>query len=59
MPCTPEVFARYDALVVSTAHDVFKDRELYRDVALVVDTRNVIAPLVRGGEGGPRRVVKA
>ena len=59
VPCTPEVFARYDVLVVSTAHDVFKDRALYRDVALVVDARNVIAPLARGGEGGPRRVVKA
>jgi UDP-N-acetyl-D-glucosamine dehydrogenase len=59
VPCTPEVFARYDAVVVSTAHDVFKDRELYRDVALVVDARNVVAPLVKRGEGGPRRLVKA
>ncbi len=59
VPCTPEVFARYDVVVVSTAHDVFKDRELYRDVGLVVDARNVVAPLARRGEGGPRRVVKA
>jgi UDP-N-acetyl-D-glucosamine dehydrogenase len=59
VPCTPEVFARYDAVVVSTAHDVFRDRELYRDVGLVVDARNVVAPLVRRGEGGPRRLVKA
>jgi UDP-N-acetyl-D-glucosamine dehydrogenase len=57
--CAPEVFARYDAIVVSTAHDVFKNRALYRDVQLVVDARNAIAPLVRGGEGGPRRLVKA
>jgi UDP-N-acetyl-D-glucosamine dehydrogenase len=59
VPCTPEVFARYDAVVVSTAHDVFRDRELYRDVALVVDARNVVAPMVKRGEGGPRRLVKA
>jgi len=43
----------------STAHDAFRDRELYRDVQLVVDARNVVAPLVRRGEGGPRRLVKA
>jgi UDP-N-acetyl-D-glucosamine dehydrogenase len=59
VPCTPETFARYDAVVVSTAHDVFKDRELYRGVGLVVDTRNVVAPLLRRAEGGPRRIVKA
>ena len=59
VPCAPEVFARYDAVVVSTAHDAFKDAALYRDVALVVDARNVIAPLARRGEGGPRRLVKA
>jgi UDP-N-acetyl-D-glucosamine dehydrogenase len=59
VPCTPEVFATYDALVVATAHDRFKDRALYRDVELVVDTRNLIAPLGGRGAGGPRRVVKA
>ncbi len=59
VPCAPEVFARYDAVLVSTAHDVFRDRELYRDVALVVDTRNLVAPLFRRGGGGPRRLVKA
>jgi UDP-N-acetyl-D-glucosamine dehydrogenase len=59
VPCAAEVFARYDAVVVSTAHDVFKDRELYRGVSLVVDTRNVVAPLVKRAEGGPRRIVKA
>jgi UDP-N-acetyl-D-glucosamine dehydrogenase len=59
VPCQPEIFARYDAVLVATAHDAFKDRELYRDVKLVVDTRNVVAPLgVRGG-AGPRRLVKA
>jgi UDP-N-acetyl-D-glucosamine dehydrogenase len=59
VPCSAEHFARYDALVVATAHDAFKDRELYRDVKLVVDTRNVVAPLVVHGGAGPRRVVKA
>ena len=31
--------------VVSTAHDCFKDPALYADVPLVVDTRNMLAPL--------------
>jgi UDP-N-acetyl-D-glucosamine dehydrogenase len=53
--CEAETFARYDAVVVSTAHDVFKDRALYAGVRLVVDTRNVVAPLFAGG-GGPRIV---
>jgi len=59
VPCTAECFARYDAVLVSTAHDAFRNRELYRDVSLVVDARNVIAPLVARGGGGPRRLVKA
>ncbi len=45
VPCTAEEFARHDALVVSTAHKVFRDPELYRGAALVVDTRNLVAPL--------------
>jgi UDP-N-acetyl-D-glucosamine dehydrogenase len=59
VPCTAEVFARYDALVLATAHDAFRDRELYRGVGLLVDTRNVVAPLFARGGGGPRRLVKA
>ncbi len=58
VPVTPEAFARHDAVVVSTAHDQFKDAALYRDVPLVVDTRNVLAALFHGGAKGPR-VVKA
>src|SRR3954454_21795469 len=54
VPCKPEVFAGYDAVVVATAHDAFKDPALYRDVGLVVDTRNLVAPLFNGGAGGPR-----
>ena len=56
VPCKPEVFAAYDAVVVATAHDAFKDGSLYRDVGLVVDTRNMVA-LLPGS--GPRRLVKA
>jgi UDP-N-acetyl-D-glucosamine dehydrogenase len=59
VPCAPEVFARYDAVVVATAHDAFKDRSLYRDVALVIDTRNMIASLLAKEGTGPRRLVKA
>ena len=57
VPCTAEAFAGYDALVVATAHDQFRDPSLYRNVKLVVDTRNLLAPLFPQG-GGPR-VVKA
>ncbi len=59
VPCKPEVFAGYDAIVVATAHDAFKDRSLYRDVGLVIDTRNMVAPLLAGEGAGPRRLVKA
>ena len=55
VPCTAEAFAGYDALVVSTAHNEFKNPTLYGGVGLVVDTRNIVRPSV----GGPRRVVKA
>lgn len=44
VPCTPQSFAEYDAVVVSTAHSAFKEQELYRDAAIVVDTRNIVAP---------------
>ena len=47
----------YDAVVVSTAHDLFKDPALFAGVPLVVDTRNLLPSLFPGG-GGPR-VVKA
>jgi UDP-N-acetyl-D-glucosamine dehydrogenase len=57
VPCNAETFGTYDAVVVSTAHDVFKDPELYRKAPLVIDTRNAVAPLVSGRERP--RVVKA
>ncbi|MBL0276948.1 MAG: nucleotide sugar dehydrogenase [Anaeromyxobacter sp.] len=53
-----EVFRGYDAVVISTAHDLFKRPELFEGVGLVVDTRNLVAPLFPSG-GGPRRLVKA
>jgi UDP-N-acetyl-D-glucosamine dehydrogenase len=59
VPCTPEAFARFDALVVATAHDEFKNPELYRNVRLVVDSRNMIAPLVKELRDGKTRLVKA
>jgi UDP-N-acetyl-D-glucosamine dehydrogenase len=58
VPCTADQFARYDAVVVSTAHDVFKDRDLYRRAKLVIDTRNIVAPLF-GEERIPFPLVKA
>jgi UDP-N-acetyl-D-glucosamine dehydrogenase len=56
VPCSAESFSRYDAVVVSTAHDVFRRADLYRDVGLIVDTRNLVEGLFP--EGGPR-IVKA
>ena len=42
----------------STAHDQFKDPALYRDAPLVIDARNLLAPLSFSGAKRPR-VVKA
>ena len=48
------------ALVVATAHSDFKRAELFRSTKLVVDTRNLMAPLGFGAPGtaGPE-VVRA
>jgi UDP-N-acetyl-D-glucosamine dehydrogenase len=56
VPCTAEVFGRYDVLVVSTAHELFKKAELFERAKLVVDTRNLVGPLFPKGSGP--RVVK-
>jgi UDP-N-acetyl-D-glucosamine dehydrogenase len=53
VPCTAEEFARYDAVLVSTPHTQFKDRSLYADVKVVIDTRNIVP------NGAARRVVRA
>ncbi len=58
VPCTAQSFSGYDAIVVSTAHDFFKDPALYARAKLVVDTRNAVAPILSGRAPGAR-VVKA
>jgi UDP-N-acetyl-D-glucosamine dehydrogenase len=59
VPVDAEVFGQYDALVVATAHDPFKNGDLYRKARLVIDTRNIVGPALGSG-GGPRpRLVKA
>jgi UDP-N-acetyl-D-glucosamine dehydrogenase len=62
VPLSAEAFASYDAVVVATAHEQFKNPALYRGVKLVVDTRNLMAGIGVGpeaaGAAGPR-VVKA
>jgi UDP-N-acetyl-D-glucosamine dehydrogenase len=57
VPCDAATFAGYDAIVLATAHDLFRRRELFEGARLVVDTRNAVAPLFARGEGP--RVVKA
>jgi UDP-N-acetyl-D-glucosamine dehydrogenase len=42
VPCTAEEFAKYDALLVSTAHTAFRDPALYANARLVIDTRNLV-----------------
>jgi UDP-N-acetyl-D-glucosamine dehydrogenase len=58
VPCDAETFGRYDAIVVSTAHDLFKKAELFAKAKTVVDTRNLLASLFPGGSM-PFRLVKA
>jgi UDP-N-acetyl-D-glucosamine dehydrogenase len=53
VPCTAEEFARYDAVLISTAHSDFKNAALYAGAKLVVDTRNLMAPLGFGAPGAP------
>ena len=57
VPVDARVFAAYDAVVVATAHEAFKQRELFRYARLVVDTRNLVGPLFPEGDGP--RIVKA
>ena len=54
VPCTAEEFGRYDAIVVSTAHQDFASAGLYGERVAVIDTRN----LIREGAGA-RAVVRA
>ena len=59
VPCDNATFRGYDAVLVSTAHDLFRAPGLFAGVPLVVDTRNLVAPLVAAGAAGPKRLVKA
>jgi UDP-N-acetyl-D-glucosamine dehydrogenase len=59
VPLAAEAFGGFDAVVVATAHDAFRDPALYERVRLVVDTRNLVAPLFAGRSGPAPRVVKA
>ena len=56
--CDAATFAGYDAVVVSTAHDAFRQADLWRGVKLAVDARNLVAPLFPG-QAPPCRLVKA
>ena len=58
-PARAAEFARHDVLVVSTAHSDFKDAALYAGVKLVVDTRNLMAPLGLGTASPGPDVVRA
>lgn len=59
VPCDAATFRKYDALLISTAHHQFRKAELYEGHPLVVDTRNVVSPLVAASGGkGPKRLVK-
>jgi UDP-N-acetyl-D-glucosamine dehydrogenase len=42
VPCTAEEFAKYDAVLVSTAHSEFMNHSLYTGVRLAIDTRNIV-----------------
>jgi UDP-N-acetyl-D-glucosamine dehydrogenase len=42
VPCTAEEFGKYDAVLLSTPHHDFKDSGLYRNVKLLIDTRNAV-----------------
>jgi UDP-N-acetyl-D-glucosamine dehydrogenase len=53
VPADADTFAGYDAVVIATAHEAFKDQRLYARTRLVIDTRNIVA-----ASAGPR-VVKA
>jgi UDP-N-acetyl-D-glucosamine dehydrogenase len=44
VPLTAQEFAKYDALVLSTAHAAFKDPALYERTRLLCDTRAAVKP---------------
>ena len=44
VPLSAEEFARYDALILATAHEAFRDPALYAGARLLCDTRNAVEP---------------
>jgi UDP-N-acetyl-D-mannosaminuronate dehydrogenase len=48
VPLSAESFAEFDALLIATAHDLFKDPALYARAKLIVDARNLVGPLFGG-----------
>ena len=48
VPCTAEEFGKYDAVLLSTPHEQFKDPALYANVQLLIDTRNAVPPAKLG-----------
>jgi UDP-N-acetyl-D-glucosamine dehydrogenase len=42
VPCTADEFGKYDAVLLSTPHEQFKDASLYSKVDLLIDTRNAV-----------------
>ena len=59
VPLAHETFAKFDVVLLATAHDQFKDAKLWAGLPLVVDTRNMVEPLCRDGVRGPVSLVKA
>jgi UDP-N-acetyl-D-glucosamine dehydrogenase len=40
--CSAESFAAFDALLIATAHNAFREPSLYANAKLVIDTRNIV-----------------
>jgi UDP-N-acetyl-D-glucosamine dehydrogenase len=57
VPLTADSFAEFDALVIATAHDAFKNPALYARARLVIDTRNLMTGVFKGP--APVQTVKA
>lgn len=55
VPCDADEFAKYDAVLISTPHTVFRNPALYSGACLVIDTRNVVEPTA----GSRMRLVRA
>ncbi|HEY8133598.1 MAG TPA: nucleotide sugar dehydrogenase [Thermoanaerobaculia bacterium] len=53
VPCTADEFGKYNAIVVATPHSQFKNPDLYANVSLAIDTRNIVP------RNGPAKVVRA